>query len=77
MSILNPETNKIEKVSKDRFLDTIYETANEKIDNILFEIDNNKDFRNQFKEKYINHLRTKYEHIYDLHMRDCIYKKKI
>jgi hypothetical protein len=66
MSILNPETNKIEKISKDRFLDTVYETANEKIDNILFEIDNNKDFRNQFKEKYINHLRTKYEYIYDL-----------
>jgi hypothetical protein len=76
ISKLNPETNKIEKISKDRFLDTVYETANEKIDNILFEIDNNKDFRNQFKEKYINHLRSKYEHIYDLHMRDCIYKKK-
>jgi hypothetical protein len=36
ISKLNPETNKIEKISKDRFLDKVYETANEKIDNILF-----------------------------------------
>jgi hypothetical protein len=76
MSILNPETNVIEKVSKDRFLEKVYENANEKIEDILFEFDNNKDFRNQFKDKYINHLRTKYGHIYDLHMRNCIYKKK-
>lgn len=44
------EINMIEKV---------YENANEKIEAILFEIDINKDFREQFGEKYINHLQTK------------------
>jgi hypothetical protein len=76
ISLLNPETNVIEKVSKDRFLEKVYENANEKIEAILFEFDINKEFREQFGEKYINHLQTKYKHTYDLFMKNNIHKKK-
>lgn len=76
VSLLNPKTNIIEKISKDRFLESVYENANDKIEAILFEFDNNKDFREQFSEKYINYLKTKYGHSSNLFLKNKIYKKK-
>ena len=75
-SKINPKTNKIEKISKDRFLEKVYEDANEKIEAIFFELEHNKEFREQFEEKYIKHLTEKYEYIKKLYNMDKIHKKK-
>ena len=77
ISLLNPKTNMIEKVSKNKFLEKVYETANEKIEAILFELDYNDDFRLQFEDKYISHLKNKYDNLINFYIKDnCNLKKK-
>ena len=75
ISLLNPKTNMIEKVSKNKFLEKVYETANEKIEAILFELDYNDDFRLKFEDKYISHLKSKYDNLINLYIKDNLKKK--
>ena len=65
----------IEKVSKNKFLEKVYETANEKIEAILFELDYNDDFRLQFEDKYISHLKNKYDNLINFYIKDNLKKK--
>ena len=76
MSLLNTKTNTIEKVNKSDFLEKVYENATDKIEGILIQLEHDKDFREQFEEKYIMHLKNRYNRICDLFIRSNIHKKK-
>jgi 16S rRNA C967 or C1407 C5-methylase (RsmB/RsmF family) len=76
MSLLNTKTNTIEKVNKNEFLEKVYENATDKIEGIILHLEHDKEFREQFHEKYIMHLKNKYDRVCELFIRSNIHKKR-
>ena len=76
MSLLNTKTNTIEKVNKNDFLEKVYENATDKIEGIILHLEHDKDFREQFQEKYIMHFKNKYDRVCELFIRSNIHKKR-
>ena len=76
MSLLNTKTNTIEKVNKNDFLEKVYENATDKIEGIILHLEHDKEFREQFQEKYIMHFKNKYDRVCELFIRSNIHKKR-
>ena len=74
ISVLNPETNTVNKVNKNNFYDKILEKSFEIINNIIFKLDYDDEFNKDIKEKYKIKLENKIKELNENFNKNKSYK---
>jgi hypothetical protein len=74
VSVLNPETNIINKVNKNNFYNKVLEKSFEIINNIILTLEYDEDFNKNIKEKYKIKLENKINELTDNFYKDKSYK---
>jgi hypothetical protein len=75
ISVLNSETNKVEKYNKSDFYDKVLCNSFDKMDNLSVILEFDKEMKENIKEKYKEHLDNKLINIRDVFFTDKLYKK--
>jgi len=75
ISVLNSDTNKIEKFNKNEFYDKVLCNSFEKLDHISMLLEFDKEMKEKIKAKYKENLDNKLTHIHDIFHTNKLYKQ--